>query len=340
MISTKAAIVSMRDGDIGLTDCRHVASVVLNFNSDSDLFESVPQLARQEGITHSLIIVDNASEESCLQRIQNWLLRVYANAVIGTPREIEEWINKNRANARSGGHVFLVLNEVNSGYSAGNNVGIRIANSLGVDAVLIANPDMRIEDPYYISELTQQIFSNEQNYIAASRILGLDGKDQNPLREPTFWEELFWPRYYVSKFLKPISFIIPVSGDEPVRVPKVSGCCLLLRMSYLKADGYLDEGVFLYSEEPILAASVHRAKGHIIFIPSTSAVHAHVSSQKDNSSMRMLLSITSRQYYLRHYSGYTATQRFFLSISYGLLAKLHSVKLMIQRIFREVPAKQ
>lgn len=317
--------------DVPNGGCYHVASVVLNFNSDSDLFESVPQLATQKGLTHSLIIVDNASYENCVQRIKSWLLDWHDNVVSGTLEEIEAWLSENKSKAQTGGSIFFVLNKVNSGYSAGNNIGIRLADALDADAVLIANPDIRIEDPHYLSELTKQLFANEQNYVAASRIVGLDGKDQNPLREPSFWEELFWPRVFFSQFLKPISYVVPISDIKPVRVHKVSGCCLLLRMSYLKVAGYLDEGVFLYCEEPILASRVHSTSGYIVFVPSISAVHAHVRSEKGNSSRRMLLFIKSRRYYLDRYSGYSRWQRRFLGSSYWVLNNLHKLMIHIGR---------
>lgn len=309
----------------------HVASVVLNYNSDADLFQSVPQLAEQRGVEQTIIIVDNASHVESVTKVSEWLARWRPDAVTGTQAEVEAWVKSHPQEVRQRGRIYFILSGENRGYSAGNNIGIRLADALGADAVLIANPDMRIEDPHYLAELTKQLFSEDRNRVAASRILGLDGKDQNPLREPNFWEELLWPRFYLSKFLKPISYIIPVSGREPLWVPKVSGCCLLLRMSFLRATGYLDEAVFLYCEEPILAAQVRSAGGHIIFVPTLSAVHAHVRSEKGNSSRRMLLFIKSRRYYLERYSGYDALQRYFLGASYWLLQVLHTLKIRFGR---------
>lgn len=287
---------------------------------------STPQLAAQTGVSHSLILVDNASHPESVERIRVWLADWQPDAVVGSQDEVDEWVRNNTQAARMAGRVYLITHHENRGYSAGNNIGIRLADSLGADAVLIANPDMRIEDPYYLSELTKQLFANEQNYVAASRIVGLDGEDQSPLREPGFWEELLWPRFYLSRFIKPVSYVLPIAGNQPVSVPKVSGCCLLLRMTYMKAAGYLDEGVFLYCEEPILAARVRKAGGHIVFVPSLTAVHAHIRSEKGNSSRRMLLFMKSRRYYLERYSGYARLQRQLLNASYCLLEALHTVK--------------
>lgn len=303
-----------------------VASVVLNYNSDVDLMASVPQLYDQQGIEHSLIIVDNASSPECVRRTQAWIGQEYPDVISGTFAEVLAWVRINSETVQVNDSVYLILNSENLGYSAGNNVGIRLAEVLGANAVLIANPDMRFDNPYYLVGLAEVLFTDRTHYIAASRIVDADGEDQNPSREAGFWDELFWPRFYLSKFLKPISHVLPISGNDPVRVPKVSGCCLLLRMSFLRATEYLDEGVFLYCEEPILAARVREYNGKIVYVPSLSAVHDHIRSEKGNSSRRMQLFIKSRRYYLERYSGYGHIRITLLFFSYWGLAAIHKIK--------------
>lgn len=306
---------------------RRVATIVLNYNSEADLKVSVPQLIGQQNIHHTLIIVDNASSSECVQRVRTWLHEECTDAIIGSVSEVENWVEKNSEQAQAPGRVYLILNHENRGYSAGNNIGLRLADALGAEAALIANPDMRIEDPSYLEVLSNELFADEQNFIAASRIVGLDCIDQNPIRESTFWEELLWPRFYFSKlFGGPISYILPITGSDPVAVPKVSGCCLMLRMKFLKAIDYLDEGVFLYCEEPILAVRVRKYGGRIIYVPTVSAVHAHIKNRKGNVGKRMLLYIKSRKYYLKNYSGYKGLKLRMLLVSYALLSSLNFMR--------------
>jgi GT2 family glycosyltransferase len=221
--------------------------------------------------------------------------------------------------------LFIAFNHENRGYSAGNNVGIRLAELLQAEAVLIANPDMRIEDPFYLRGLADVLFSDSANYVVGSRIVGLDGKDQGPLREPDFWEEVFWPRLLLSRVLPPRSFQLRTDGSTPMEVPKVSGCCLLIRASFLLTTNGLDENVFLYCEEPILSARVRAARGRIVHAPMLKAVHAHVHSDKGNASRRMLLFIRSRLYYLDRYSGQSTLRLIMLRTSYFLLALIHRI---------------
>lgn len=311
---------------------RLVATVMLNYNSEKDVMISAPQLLSQAGVNQVLILIDNASQRGSVELISHWLKEYYPSSVIGGYEEVQKWVGRNIECARKHGRIFFILNDENGGYSAGNNVGIRLADELGADAVLIVNPDMRINNVDYVSILTRELFFDEKNYAVGSRILGMDGREQSPLREPEFWEELFWLREYIPFLQKKTSYIIDVPCDAVrMKVPKVSGCCLMLSMDFLKKIGLLDQNVFLYCEEPILASQINRSNGQIMFVPTISAIHAHARSEKGNSSQRMLVFIKSRLYYLDAYSGYGGFKIFLLKLSYYLLSVLHKIKLAVQR---------
>ncbi|MBA3013506.1 MAG: glycosyltransferase family 2 protein [Desulfobulbaceae bacterium] len=309
----------------------HVAVVILNYNSEKDLQICAEQISKQEGVHLSTILVDNASRTDSLQAIKSWLIDWRPDAVSGPENEVQSWVRQHQGESRKNNTVYLIENHENRGYSAGNNIGIRLANTLGANAVLIANPDMRIVDRNYLRELTVNMFSDPHCYVAGSRILSQDGVDQNPLREASFLEEFFWPRCLFRRFGVQKSYVIPCPIDKSSVAPKVSGCCLMLRMDFLRDIGFLDEGVFLYCEEPILVSMVHRKNGKILYVPSAIAIHAHVKSEKGDSTKRMLQFIRSRKYYLYTYAGYQKWQLWLLSISYKTLALYSISKGLITR---------
>jgi GT2 family glycosyltransferase len=319
-------IQRVQGGALSTADAKRIASVVLNFNSDADVEVLLPQLLAQQAVRHTIFVVDNASTPECVKRLRALVHRAFPMVVEGGTEEIRAWIRSRPQCAQLAASVFLVLNPANHGYSAGNNVGIRLAQLVGAEAVLIANPDMRIEDAHYVAKLADVLFADDRNCIAASRIVGLDGEDQSPMREPGFWEELLWPRFYLARSRRPLSYVLPLVGSQPVGVPKVSGCCMLLRMTFLEATDFLDEGVFLYCEEPILSAKVRRRGGRIVCAPALSALHAHRKSAKAHASARMLLYIRSRLLYLDRYSEHGVFARWVLRQSYLLLALVHKIK--------------
>ena len=101
---------------------------------------------------------------------------------------------------------------------------------------------------------------------------------------------------------------------------------MMIRIKFLVETNWLDEGVFLYCEEPILSAKAINAQGKIIFVPTLEAVHAHVKTQKGDPSLRMLQFIKSRKYYLDNYSRFNAIQIASLKVSYGVLAFYYRIK--------------
>ncbi len=318
--ATLSVVAASASGTVGVSDGPTlVASVVLNHNTPEDVEQSGPQLLAQREVQHVLIIVDNASSAECVARLRNWCMNCGTPSFVGTPSDVASEIERSRVNGERLLSLYLALNSENRGYSSGNNVGIRLAAKAGAHAVLVANPDMRFPDGCYVAGLYAELMADDDNVIAASSIIGLDGAPQNPMREATFWEELFWPRWYLSRFFKPTTYVLPTQSAQSASVPKVSGCCLMARTSFLQAVGMLDEAVFLYCEEPILAATVRQNGGRIIYVPRLQATHAHMRNTKGDARRRMKLFITSRMYYLRTYSGYGRWQIRALRASYALL---------------------
>jgi hypothetical protein len=64
---------------------------------------------------------------------------------------------------------------------------------------------------------------------------------------------------------------------------------------------------------------VRSANGTIVYVPTVSAIHAHVKTRKGNSARRMRLFIESRRYYLARYSGHQRWKLRLLSASYFVL---------------------
>lgn len=297
----------------------NVAAVVLTYNSDEDLPACLDGLRRQVGVALRVIVVDNASDPERRERmVEAFREKMPGGVVLGVAEATPERLR--------GCPAVFVANDRNSGYSAGNNIGARLAVALSCEAVLIVNPDVQIDDPHYLFALVEGLRADDRCFVAASRIVGLSGQDENPLREPGFWEELLWLRRLGPKAFRPKPFTVELKGDAPVQAEKVHGCCLLFRASFLEEMGYLDENVFLYCEEPILAASVRRLGGRLVVFPRVRAVHAHVAGKKGNPSRRMLQFIVSRLYYIDRYSGYGPFRRAALHASYALLYALHAAR--------------
>lgn len=211
-------------------------------------------------------------------------------------------VNSQQSTVNSQSIEFIQAQE-NRGYSAGNNIGLRRAVELGCEYVLVVNPDMEIVGPYYIEKLVAVMQADEDVVVAATDIVTPEGVHQNPMLADGNWRTSFgWVTSLLrsQKRAEAYDFI----GDYAVSgyCAKVSGCCLMLRCSFLQEIGYFDEYPFLYCEEAILASQVARAGKRMYYLADTQAIHRHIKSEKGDPVKRFKHWQRSRIYFYRKYS--------------------------------------
>lgn len=249
--------------------------ILLNYNSSADCRECVADLKRQEGVELDIVIVDNCS-----------------------PREGEQ--DTIRQLCTDEGCTFIQAKE-NRGYNAGNNIGLRYAAEKGYKYALIANPDMRFPQTDYVAQLVKVMEEKPEVAVCGSDIVNPDGRHQNPQREATYFEELFWFMEILRNRKSKKWYLCDY--NQSGYCEKVSGCCLIIRMHYSLNKGYFDENVFLYCEESILSKQVYQSGYKIFYLKDIQALHQHIEKAKGNPIKRLQLASKSRHYYLREWSG-------------------------------------
>lgn len=252
-----------------------VMAVILNYNSYDDTVKCFDYLKKQEGVDLKVCIVDNKSTENRQDDL----------------RQLADQ------------DTFVIINEENKGFSAGNNLGLKKAAEENCNYSLIINPDVEIRDELYLKKLSDLMDEDKTIAVAGTDIVKADGKHQNPLREPYFVEEVFWRMAIVkNKFNKKIPYVKNSSKSGCCR--KLSGCCFMADMNFIEDVGFLDEGVFLYSEESILAAQV-RNKGLIEYYYADLTVnHLHKESKYVDKEKLMRYSAESKYYFIKKYGCY------------------------------------
>ena len=237
-----------------------------------------------------------------------WKKREYSQTSLdyAERRQILERSEKNQkdlCNLWEKKQIEFIRAEENRGYSAGNNIGLRRAVELGCEYVLVVNPDMEIVDPYYIEKLVAVMQADEDVVVAATDIVTPEGIHQNPMLADGNWRTSFG---WVTSLLRPQKRVEAYDfiGDYAVSgyCAKVSGCCLMLRCSFLQEIGYFDEYPFLYCEEAILASQVARAGKRMYYLADTQAVHRHIKSEKGDPVKRFKHWQRSRIYFYKKYS--------------------------------------
>lgn len=282
---------------------KKVGIIVLNFNGWQDTIECLESLQKIEYPDFLIIVVDNASSDGSIEKIKAWAEGKIAIveyerecAEQGGVKALEEELQKLPNDKK----IVLIKNNTNLGYSAGNNVGIKYALKKNVQAVLITNPDVLLEQVDILYRLVDTMFSDDDVVLVGPKVIDAHGKMQNPLYEPNYWGEFLSPFWGVIRNKMWRKKVVELSKKTvPIEVNKIVGCCLLIRATFLTSINLLDENVFLYCEEAILAAQAKRRKKKIIYDPRVKVIHNHRGSYGDIN-----IFLKSRNYYLRNYKNY------------------------------------
>lgn len=253
--------------------------IILNYNSSRDCRKCIGFLREQEGVETEIVVVDNLSplpgEQESVRRL-----------------------------CREQGCTFIQARE-NRGYNAGNNIGLRYAAQKGYKYALIANPDMEFPQRDYLRRMAQEMDRRPEVAVMGSDIVGPEGDHQNPMGRDGEWRESFW--WFRGIFLDPLFHRHrPSEADQDFArtryCPKVGGCCLMVRMSYMEHIGYFDEGVFLFCEEAILCRQVERDGRRMLYLAEAQALHRHIKSEKGDPVRRYEAWLRSRKYFIRKYN--------------------------------------
>ena len=254
-----------------------IAVVILNYNSSADCRKCISDLKQQQGVEQGIIVVDNCSRED--DRLAVELL------------------------CKEQGCTFIANSE-NKGYNAGNNVGLRYAAEKGYEFALIANPDMEFPQTDYLATLLAKMQEDEDIVVCGSDIIGADGIHQSPMGKDGNWRGSFsWVKdLFGNKSKNKDTYNFIDNYKECHYCHKVSGCCFMIRMSFLKEIGFFDENVFLYCEEAILSRQVETASKRMYYLATAQAVHRHVKNEKGDPVKRFKAWGKSRCYFIDRYS--------------------------------------
>ena len=254
-----------------------IATIILNYNSSADCRKCIGYLKAQQGVEQEIVVVDNCSQEN--------------------DRKAVELLCKEQG-------CTFIANSENKGYNAGNNVGLRYAAEKGYEFALIANPDMEFPQSNYLATLLAKMQEDEDIVVCGSDIIGADGIHQSPMGKDGNWRGSFgWVKdIFGNKNKKNDAYKFIDNHKESHYCHKVSGCCFMIRISFLKSINFFDEKVFLYCEEAILSRQIELAGKRMYYLATAQAVHRHVKNEKGDPVKRFKTWGKSRCYFIDLYS--------------------------------------
>jgi len=256
-----------------------IGIVILNWNNFSDTRETLRALERQTYKNYELVIVDGKSSDNSTKKIK---------------REFPQYH-----------YIFL---KDDTGYSGGNNAGIKYLLDMNVDFVLSMNNDV-IMKSRCLQELVSFAMKNKKVGIVGPRMYSYYEKD---LFEQSGGYVSIFRSKPMPKWIKESE--APKRLSKPYEVKKLPGALIMLRANVIKEIGLMDERFFLYYGDTDWQKRVSDGGYKQMAVPSAKAYHK-VSATTGKGSIKVLY-YDSRDflfYVLKHHSLLALTYSFFKS---------------------------
>ena len=256
-----------------------VLAIVLNYKTFEQTLEIVGKLRQLTYSSLDVLVIDNFSPNESATVLEN--------------------------SAQRSGFLFI-RNTENSGYAAGNNIGIRYAVEHGYKYSWILNNDLVFDDIEILNRLVNVVETDSRIACVGPKIKDLNGSIVAPyIKRPTWWD---------------LSFGIVKARNERARhefesgvVYRVYGCCMLLRNSMMEQVGYMDERTFLYCEEDILAERLLSIGAYAYYCADTNVIHLEsmtVNAVQGKRSLKKTKTVLkSMNIYLKEYLHFGIFQR-------------------------------
>lgn len=268
-----------------------------------------------------VVILNYGTYDLTLEVINNILTTIdYNNFSIlvvdnNSPNESADILEKE---SKKGNFIFI-KNDKNSGYAAGNNIGIRYGIENGFDYSLILNNDVVIQEGNALSHMVNIAEANDNIGCVGPKINTLDGEICPPYcRRPN----LFHMTIGIPSEKKYRKKYNDISGE----VYRVYGCCMLLKNSVMKKIDCMDERTFLYGEEQILAERMNSIGSETYYDSQVSVLHKESMTMRRMSANKKMFQVKtswkSRTIYLREYRKYSVFSTFLCNLFRSIVTLL------------------
>ena len=266
-----------------------VAAIIVNYNDENDT-ENFVKVISDYDIINKIVVVDNMS------------------TTIGAFEKLKKLENKK---------ISIIRADKNGGYDYGNNFGVKYLENTNekYDYIIICNPDIEISKQAIVHCL-DVMEANSNIAVCAPRMFN---KENNPIRRSSWKIRTFkLDVVHSTRLLEVLFYKVLRNGEysekeyesEILEVEAISGAFFIIKYDILKEVNYLDEEVFLFYEEDILAHKL-RNKGYKT-ISLNSEKFIHYESQTIGKTFsyykKMQQLYKSKMYYHRKYNNINPLQ--------------------------------
>ncbi len=215
-----------------------IAVIILNYNDYNDTIKCADNIIEKCSDV-IVVIVDNASTNETFSILKEKYMDV--------------------------DNCHVLKNEKNNGYSAGNNFGMRYIEKEFPDVkyYTIMNPDTLFDDSEIFHKLAHHLDENS-NIAVIGPVMWMYGENcfnQSTWKIPNALEYFCRQIILYNKF-NPRKTCSDNNVSDVYITEVVHGSFFMIRANIIRELGYLDENLFMYDEENLLALKI-REKGYV-----------------------------------------------------------------------------
>lgn len=243
---------------------KKISIVIVSYNSAKDLPECLESVYSLQSTDYSLqtIVVDNASSDDSVRVASEF------------------------------NDVSIIKNKENLGFAGGNNLGIQAALKNGAEAILVLNPDTKL-DQNLISELSKVADSNPKIGILSPKIYFYPGFEFHKERYKK--EELGGVIWYAGGKIDWANVLASHRGVDEVdngqydqigETDFASGAAMFVKKEVFKKTGYFNEKYFLYFEDVEFCQRAKIAGFQILYVPRALVWHKWAQTTEGGSKLQ------------------------------------------------------
>ncbi|NEP76368.1 glycosyltransferase family 2 protein [Okeania sp. SIO2G5] len=259
------------------------AIIILNYKTPQLVIDCLQSLVVEvDPVSHRVIVVDNASNDGSVEEIQGAI----ANNNWSTWAEV-------------------LPSDVNGGFSAGNNIGMKAVEA---EAYLLLNSDTIVR-PGAIATLLETMQAHPDAGLISPRLEWPDAtpqiscfRYQSPVSEFIGSADTGFLTSLLNAFHVPL----PVA-EHPCEPEWTSFACVLIRKDVIDQVGLMDEGYFMYYDDIDYCRQARNAGWKIRHNPAARVVHLRGGSGSVKADMasrkrpRPYLYASRSRYFAKYY---------------------------------------
>ncbi len=240
---------------------KKIGIIILNYNGEKDTAQCLESIGNTQITNYKLqiFVVDNGS------------------------------IQKFKVNS-SEGEIRVIREDINLGFAAGNNVGIKAALDFGAEFALLLNNDTLV-DKNLITELVRVAESDSKIGIVVPKIYFAKGFEFHKNRyKKEDLGNVFWYAGGLMDWKNIIGHHRGVDEVDKGQYKKeeeteiATGCCMLIKKNVFEKIGFLDEKYFLYYEDSDFSQRAKKSGFTIVYAPKGILWHKNAGSAGGSGS--------------------------------------------------------